>query len=347
MIFLLLGLSYQLIVRNQLLAPGYAQLVFLVLISLFLFKLRINGSRMPAILVIVSILISSSWFIIVSKKPDFFDAQYYLANFEEDLYGKESRKFLEDIDQFLPADSNAKIYKLNYSVGSYAEAKALLAKKKQAKVILWGNDQYINLLFPPPYNLNLDQLRLTKDLNLGLKLITDITMVRILRNPYDQTVAFTAGLLATLKQPSEISFRTTGNFYQVWHSSLHLAYLRFKLANYLFLKMLNNSDTWQDANFKCIFQEYHRAAYYLKNIKHSELAVAINNNVGVLKYLKVIFKSTRKNKKLLQKFKSTKALKTIANPLDFPAQAAAVAQWNLKVIRQLHRTKKIKNKNEL
>ncbi len=339
---LLLGVCYQLLITQQLIAPGIAQLVCAILVITLSLKLKVNNQKMHTGLIILTLLITITWFVIVSKKPDLFEAQFYLANFADDLHGKESRKFLQDLNLAWPKDSNVKIYKLNYSVSSYQEAQKLLSKKEKARIIVWGNSNQLNLLIAPPYSINLNDLALTAELNLGLKLVSDVPMIRVFRKPHQATVDFTAGLLAAISKPTELNLRSIGAVSQVWRSSIHLAYLRFKLANYLFLKMLNNSEAWQDASFKCILKEYRRAAFYVRKAEHPELAAAINNNVGLLKYLKVLYNAKKWRKKIPKKFRAISSLKTIKNPLNFPYRALQIAEWNLKLIKQLHNRKKPK-----
>lgn len=348
---LILGVAYQVIITKQFLTPGVAQLLSLVLILALFLKLEINQQCITKGLLGVSLLIATTWYVVISKKPDLFDAQYYLANFVDDLHGKESRKFLQDLNFSWPKASNAKIYKINNSVSNYQDAQDLLLKKNQAKVVLWGNEKELSIVIAPPYNISLNELALTKELHLGLKLVTDVPMVRIFRNPHDATVDFVAGLLAAINQPTELKWRTVGAVSQVWHSSIHLAYLRFKLGNHLFLELLNNSEGWQEARFKCIFKEYRRAAYYVRKATHPELATAINNNIALLKYLKVLFKSKKWTKKISQRFKSAKSLKAVSNPMLFPYQAVTVVEWNFKLIKELHTKKRLmkakKKKHEI
>ncbi|MEX0596300.1 MAG: hypothetical protein WD512_07350, partial [Candidatus Paceibacterota bacterium] len=231
-LFPILGVAYQLIINYKILAPGYTQLAFLCLVLMIFWKLKIKAQQIPKALIITAFTIALIWFVVISKKPDLFNAEYYLATFSDDLYGKESRKFLQDLNKSLPIISKTKIYKLNYPVSSYQQAVKILRQKKKAKVLIWGNQTFLNLVMPPPYFQNLRDYQLIKDLQIRLKLVTEVPMLRIYQEPQTSTLGFTVGLLTAMKDPSELRWRSTGAFYQVWHSSIHLAYLRFKLANY-------------------------------------------------------------------------------------------------------------------
>jgi hypothetical protein len=265
-----------------------------------------------------------------------------VARLEGDELQNESRIFREQINRALDQNGYIRALSINEGFGSLNDAEDFISKNKKLKILISGNQKWINIFFPERLPLSLSELGLGIKLPgiADLKLHYSVRTIGLSLQPRYATALFIANLaegVAGYKQDSrndsfELSLLNAANLGAFWTSFSHKAYPLWFLAN-IYIESSVKNGKFSRPLLNCGVKAYKKAFSWLRKGDNPDLKASILNNLGVAYALRGYMIGKRRDVKIAKKY-FTLAVKVYKekSKLSRNFSAAVVANENVSLL---------------
>ncbi|MBX7137600.1 MAG: hypothetical protein K1X83_06415 [Oligoflexia bacterium] len=290
------------------------QLIFLPLVLLGLWRIRILGARIPGRLILLSGIcaLGAAGF---SRLQTFkAEGSLLIGLLAADPHGVETRLFRDEINRSLSdvtafMRSGARRQRLGATAVSYqreiqgkSEALALIQSSPSFPGLVWGDRKLVNIAFKTsaPELLDLNGARNLPYPLSQFELIDSVSQLWLSFEPRRDTARFIATLYAALVTKDittkEVLLRTAIGQQSRWRSFSHRALPLMLLGN-IYLRQALDAPYGDTSSIECALASYKLATHFLRMKEHPELFAALLNNMGTALYLQ----GTLLNKKNLRR----------------------------------------------
>ncbi len=321
------------------------QLGLLPLLAAMLWRLRIQGQRVPRALILGAAALAVSAFAVGYSAKTLTEKRIIISRFSDDPLGSDSRIFRERLDEQLKGLSSLRVVRFPGSFNTYAEIRKKYAHGRNFDAFLWGKKDSFVLIFPKP------EIKLSKSFY-NLKISSEIPPMSLSRSGDTGTVEFVADLIAAVLGDQnnsghrEILLQSALGVQSRWRSRSHKALAAWLLGNDALQASIDGE--FEPAELQCALKHFAGSSSAFNGKRDPQLAAAVYNSWGVAL---AIDGWMRGDKEALaqaeSQFKRAVETRKFAGTAGVAAKTWQMARDNLQLLRgktraHKHRTGKIK-----
>lgn len=309
---------------------------------LFIEFLRFKISRW----LLLSSLIIFGFFYYCANYLKIFQYSTGIVRLKGDLYENFTRVLTKDLRFKIKQYGNYSIGQISTHFENWEEINSFINQSSYQNII-WGSEDWINISTPISIS-SINDYKLFANYNYPISFIKTLPVVGFYYEPQKLTKEYLVRLISAFNdyEKQELYLKSSAKFSPLWAQTTHLAYSWFLLGNF-YLDELLSKDYFDARLYKCVYDSYFKAMSSFESRFHPELSIALNNNIGVMHFVRhfFVFKDFDLRKAKKRFFDASRRLKS-RNPYRLTYFSPIIAKQNLLLLksRQVIKIKKVKNK---
>ena len=281
-------------------ARPVAQLLMVPLVSLFLWKTRIQGVRVPRVVFVAAFFSIAVGVVLRFSTVHLRDGAFVVATVSKRELGQETKIYRDRLHRALGAEDRTLAGLYRGEVGSQGAAELVLEKRPALGGVIWGSPRWMTVSFRrvPGLSLgSLDQKSFAKIWLVtnkwdDLRVVRSVPSVGVSHGHQDATVHFIASLLQSwnkftqrsglVSDDPELELRLSAlvRHEARWSSHSHIAYALWLRGSYHLIQAIQGA-SMSEGDLRCALKDFSDALAQFRQRDNPSLYAAIQNNFGL------------------------------------------------------------------